>query len=142
MLCSLVFSSFRSYSGCHVGETSPVQLLMLVGDNLTTKSRILFLLQSLIPILLKCSLSLRCGSFCRCIHWDWASQLWILIVVVFCIVFSLLQREVSLMRDEDYTYLGINGQIFTDYASLTKILVVYFLPITMTSLALCSYQDF
>jgi hypothetical protein len=31
-----------------------------------------------------------------------------------CSGLSLLQREVSLMRDEDYTYLQILGQVFID----------------------------
>jgi hypothetical protein len=41
------------------------------------------------------------GGGYRCIHWDLASAF--LLVIVFCNGFFLLQREVSLMGDEECT---------------------------------------
>ena len=54
----------------------------------------------------QCSLSLRYIASCSYIHFNWASQLSILIGCgVFCNNLYLLKREVSLIRAEDYMYL-------------------------------------
>lgn len=47
------------------------------------------------------------GVLCRCIYWDWGSQLPFDWLCFFCGGLSLLQREVCLTSSEDYTYLWV-----------------------------------
>lgn len=39
----------------------------------------------------------------------------LILVLVFCSGLSLLQKEVYLMRDKEYTYLKLERQMSTDY---------------------------
>jgi hypothetical protein len=58
-----------------------MQLLIALGDTVSSKvpdPNPLALTILLSPVL-QCPRSLRCEGFCRCIHWDWTPQLFILI---------------------------------------------------------------
>lgn len=81
--------------------------------SLTADFLVFFLLQSFHPTLLQCSLSHRCRSCCRCVHWGWAPHslassplCW---AVVSRDVFHLLLGEASLMSSDGFTYLWAWG---------------------------------
>lgn len=75
--------------------------------NLTAKYPIFWLLQHLYPLFCNVPCALGVWMFSRCICWDWSPHLWCLSIVVFWNGCLLFQRELSLMRSEDYFYLWV-----------------------------------
>lgn len=104
--CSLLSSLLSSHLGSHVGETLISLENIIPQQTAWPSSSCVFL--SPFPY---CSLCLSRGRILRmyqlglgssALHFGW--------FVFFCGDLHLLQWEVSLIRDEDYNYLGLMGK--------------------------------
>jgi hypothetical protein len=105
--CSLVHHCSTHIWAAMLMRTMGVNCHITRRHGLAEISLILWLLQSFYFF---CNVpwDLSVGVFWECIHWGWGLQKYtIWWAVVFCSGLCLLQREVSLMRGEDYTYLWV-----------------------------------
>lgn len=104
----VVFIQLIFNNSCLI-DTLWVQLLILITKrpSLIAHFLMLWLLQYFCPLFCMLPEPQMQELFCRCIHWDQVTQHYNFIGLGFCNDPSLLQRDVSLIKSEDYTYLWV-----------------------------------
>lgn len=103
--CSLVSSLFNSGFGGHAGETLCVELLTLLGDTISWQNSLSsgfytiytpsYTMFHELQVQAR-FVAVSTGTRLHISHFDWLG---------FSVIVSMLQRELSFMKNEDYTYL-------------------------------------